>query len=129
MNGYVKGGPKVLLQLEGLGVLALSVTAYAISGFGWAWFALFFLAPDLTMLGYLGGRAFGAAAYNLGHSYLGPMLLLGAGVALHIPLALNVGLIWAAHIGFDRMLGYGLKYSEGFGFTHLGAKGKARAPA
>jgi hypothetical protein len=29
-----------------------------------------------------------------------------------------------AHIGIDRALGYGLKYSTGFGFTHLGRIGK-----
>jgi hypothetical protein len=32
-----------------------------------------------------------------------------------------------AHIGIDRALGYGLKYSAGFGFTHLGRIGKVTA--
>ena len=35
-------------------------------------------------------------------------------------------MIWLAHIGIDRALGYGLKYSTGFGFTHLGRIGKER---
>jgi hypothetical protein len=34
-----------------------------------------------------------------------------------------IALIWANHIGIDRMLGYGLKYAEGFRFTHLGRIG------
>ena len=29
-------------------------------------------------------------------------------------------------IGIDRALGYGLKYTAGFGLTHLGRIGKAR---
>jgi hypothetical protein len=28
--------------------------------------------------------------------------------------------IWVAHIGFDRLLGYGLKYPTAFKDTHLG---------
>ena len=40
------------------------------------------------------------------------------------PLILSIAMIWLAHIGFDRALGYGLKYASGFGFTHLGRIGK-----
>jgi hypothetical protein len=29
-------------------------------------------------------------------------------------------LIWIAHIGLDRAIGYGLKYPTGFRDTHLG---------
>jgi len=32
-----------------------------------------------------------------------------------------MALIWAAHIGFDRFLGYGLKYPVAFRVTHLGS--------
>ena len=39
-------------------------------------------------------------------------------------LAMHLALIWSAHIGFDRALGYGLKYDTGFSFTHLGRIGK-----
>ena len=126
-NGYVTGAPKALLQLEGLGVMALSAFAFGQTGLGWGWFAGLFLAPDLAMFGYLGGRKIGAAAYNLGHSYIGPLLLLALGFGLHIQPLLGAGLIWSAHIGFDRLLGYGLKYGDGFGFTHLGTNRKARA--
>lgn len=52
---------------------------------------------------------------------------MAAGLALATPLALSIAMIWLAHIGFDRALGYGLKYSDGFGFTHLGRIGKASA--
>ena len=40
--------------------------------------------------------------------------------------ALALGLIWLAHIGFDRALGYGLKSASGFRDTHLGAPGRSR---
>ena len=42
------------------------------------------------------------------------------------PLTLSIAMIWLAHIGIDRALGYGLKYSAGFGFTHLGRIGSRR---
>jgi hypothetical protein len=31
----------------------------------------------------------------------------------------QLGLIWLAHVGADRLLGYGLKYPTGFRDTHL----------
>ncbi|KKB35215.1 hypothetical protein QY97_01956 [Bacillus thermotolerans] len=34
-------------------------------------------------------------------------------------MVLAVGLIWSAHIGMDRAIGYGLKYSTHFKDTHL----------
>ncbi len=129
MHGSVTGTLKHLLQLEGLFVLMLSALLYSHFGNGWATFALFFLAPDVAMLGYLGGRKAGAAVYNLTHSYVLPLALLGYAVLAHADLPAAAGLIWTAHIGFDRMLGYGLKYGDGFGFTHLGLKGKARTRA
>jgi hypothetical protein len=27
--------------------------------------------------------------------------------------------VWVAHVGMDRLMGYGLKYEEGFRSTHL----------
>ena len=33
--------------------------------------------------------------------------------------ATQIALIWLAHIGVDRLLGYGLKYPTGFKDTHL----------
>jgi hypothetical protein len=43
-------------------------------------------------------------------------------MSIHMPLF--VACIWAAHVGFDRMLGYGLKYGTSFGDTHLGRRGR-----
>jgi hypothetical protein len=125
-DGCVTGAPMVLLRLEGAVVLAAASTAYARLGGDWPMFALLFLAPDVSMLGYLAGRRIGAIAYNLGHSYLLPAALAAMGVVFAQPSLWALALIWTAHIGFDRMLGYGLKYATGFGYTHLGVVGRAK---
>ncbi|WP_304177987.1 DUF4260 domain-containing protein [Phenylobacterium aquaticum] len=119
-RGQAVGGPKAILRLEGGVVLAVAAAAYSQAGSGWMLFALLFLVPDVSMLGYLAGRRIGAVGYNLGHSYLGPAALGAYGLWSATPLAVSVALIWVAHIGFDRMLGYGLKYATGFKHTHLG---------
>jgi hypothetical protein len=127
--GSAMGTPLTLLRLEGLVVLAAASCAYQAVGARWSLFALLFLVPDLSMLGYLVNRRVGAACYNAGHSYFGPALLLALGAAFHTPTALAVACIWVAHVGFDRLLGYGLKYASGFGDTHLGRKGRSAAHA
>ncbi|MCW4453349.1 DUF4260 domain-containing protein [Flavobacterium sp. MXW15] len=126
MSGAVSGGARTVLRLEGLCVLVACLLAYPAAGSGWPLFALLFLAPDLSFAGYLAGPRVGAAFYNAAHSYIGALALLCTGALLALPLATAVGLVWAAHIGFDRALGYGLKYPRGFGFTHLGAIGRGR---
>lgn len=119
------GAPRLILRLEGGAALAAAAIAYAHVGSGWGLFALLFLVPDLAMLGYLAGPTVGAAAYNAGHSYLGPALIGLLARAGGPTILVSLALIWAAHIGFDRMLGYGLKYPTAFGHTHLGRVGKA----
>ena len=118
------GGVQQLLRLEGFAILAAAVAAYAALGGSWLVFALLLLAPDLTMLGYLAGPAIGAAAYNAAHSYVGPAALGALGLAFAAPLAQTLALIWIAHIGLDRALGYGLKFATGFSDTHLGRIGR-----
>jgi len=118
------GGVRWLLRLEGLAVAAAAAIMYEKSGFGWGVFALYFLAPDVSLLGYLAGNRFGAIAYNAAHSYLGALACFSAGLMLASPALEVAGLIWCAHIGFDRALGFGLKYAAGFRFTHLGQIGR-----
>ncbi len=118
---------RTLLRLEGLAVLGGALIAYDQLGAGWGAFALLFLLPDLSMLGYLRDARTGALLYNAAHSYLGPAALIALGALGTQPVALAGGLIWLAHIGLDRMLGYGLKYQEGFRATHLGRIGRPDA--
>ena len=123
-------GPKILQRVEGGVLLALAVVLYARNGGEWWLFALLLLAPDLSALGYLGGNRVGASVYNLFHNYTLPGVLAAYGVLGGSALASSISLIWFAHIGMDRLLGYGLKYANSFGDTHLGRMGKARsAPA
>jgi hypothetical protein len=126
VHGAASGGVRILLRAEGACALAAAVLAYARFGHGWGMFALFFLTPDLSFLGYLAGPETGTVSYNFAHSFVGALTALAAGALLSLPVLVTAGLIWVAHIGFDRALGYGLKYSDGFAFTHLGRIGRAR---
>ena len=112
--------PKVLLHVEGAAVLAGAALVYGLSGHSWLRFSLLFFVPDVSMLGYAGGPRLGAALYNLIHSYTLPLLILAAVITQHRGDLMPYALIWLAHIGFDRMLGYGLKYPTQFKDTHLG---------
>jgi hypothetical protein len=121
----VAGTPRVLLRVEGAWVFAIALVLYARLDESWWLFAILFLAPDLSFIGYLAGARLGAIAYNLVHTIAGPILLALAGLFVPYEPAMAVALIWLAHCGFDRALGYGLKYEAGFGFTHLGRIGRA----
>lgn len=118
-------GITVLLRAEGLIVLLVSLLAYSEFGIGWGLFALCFLLPDLALFGYLAGPRTGALLYNSTHSYIGPLLCVAAGLSFAPPWMLSAGIIWSAHIGFDRALGYGLKFGKGFRHTHLGLIGRS----
>jgi hypothetical protein len=113
-----------ILRLEGAAALAAAIALYAHAGFSWPLFAILLLAPDLAMLAYLTGPRAGASGYNFVHTYALSVPLALAGYLLASPIALALGLIWIAHIGMDRMFGYGLKYASGFSDTHLGRIGR-----
>lgn len=115
----------VLQRLEGLAALGFGIIAYAALGQSWLVFALLFFVPDLFMLGYVRSARLGAMTYNLAHTYVAPALLALFGFVVG-PVAFGLAAIWVAHIGLDRMLGYGLKLNGGFEQTHLGLIGKAR---
>jgi hypothetical protein len=123
-EGAVSGGLRTLLRLEGLTLFAGMTLLYAVWGGSWWVYAILFLVPDISFAAYLAGPRVGAFIYNAAHSYMAPMALMVTGFAITQPLVLSIAMIWLAHIGIDRALGYGLKYSAGFGFTHLGRIGK-----
>ncbi|MGA2997009.1 DUF4260 domain-containing protein [Bradyrhizobium sp.] len=123
-TGSVSGGLRTVLRLEGLTLLAGMTLLYAFRGGPWWLYAVLFLSPDLSFVAYLAGPKIGACAYNAVHSTIIPLGLLTVGFGFAPPLVVSLALIWLAHIGFDRALGYGLKYSAGFGFTHLGRLGR-----
>jgi hypothetical protein len=111
--------PSLLLHIEEAVLLILSIFAYQHLHYSWLLLAILFLTPDLFMLGYLVNVRLGAAAYNLVHTLTLPFALLLASYIEHWHMAPAIALIWIAHIAFDRLLGYGLKYPTYFKDTHL----------
>ena len=111
--------PRSLLHIEGAVVAVAAVALYFHLGYPWLLVLLLALAPDLSMVGYVAGSAVGAVAYDIAHTYAIPVALALVGVFADTNLAVQIALIWGAHIGVDRAIGYGLKYRTGFQDTHL----------
>lgn len=122
--GAAAGGVRLVLRLEGLALFVAAIGAFIALDGRWWLLAVLILAPDLAFLGYLAGARAGAVAYDALHSTIGPLALGGLALAADWPLVLAIALIWLAHVGIDRALGYGLKYASGFTDTHLGRIGR-----
>lgn len=116
--------PIIYQRIEAAALLVASVYFYHHFGFSLLFFGLLLFAFDIFMVGYLINKRVGAHVYNLGHSLIGPAALLAAASYLNNWLGIAVSIIWVAHIGMDRALGYGLKTCAGFRHTHLGDIGK-----
>lgn len=114
-----------ILRLEGGVVFVLSFVTYEWLGYSW-WYWLLLLVPDIFMFGYAKSKELGALTYNLGHTYLTPALLLLIAYMFNWGMLAALAIIWVAHIGMDRLLGYGLKTPKGFEHTHLGKIGKTK---
>lgn len=112
------------LKLEEFALLALAIYLNASLPYpGW-WYAAFFLAPDIGMLGYLINSRIGAVTYNLLHHRLVAVACCLAGWAFQLNMVAFMGVLMLGHISFDRLLGYGLKFADDFKHTHLGWIGK-----
>jgi hypothetical protein len=125
-RGSIVTDPIVLQRIEGGVLLVIALVLYAKHSGPWLLFIVLILAPDLFMAGYLAGPRTGATVYNLGHTWLLPGILAIVGVLGGADLAISVALIWFAHIGVDRLMGYGLKLPTAFQDTHLGRIGRRR---
>lgn len=111
--------PRTFLRIEGLAVLGVALGGYfTLNGPIWLLVVLA-LAPDLSMIGYLAGPRLGSLSYNVVHMYTLPLALGALGFWWDVHTALLVALVWAGHIGADRLAGYGLKFESGFKDTHL----------
>ena len=113
------------LKLEELAMLLLGMFLFQFLEYDWWIFAALFFVPDVGMLGYLFGSKAGAVTYNLFHHKGLALLLYIVGLNIMSEEMQLAGLILFSHASFDRLLGYGLKYEQGFKFTHLGEIGKA----
>ena len=107
-------------------MLALSVFALYYFNQPWWIFILLLFAPDISMIGYLVNNIAGAFSYNLFHHKGVAVVLFVAGILISNQILQITGIILFGHSSLDRMLGYGLKYNEGFKFTHLGKIGKEK---
>ena len=122
--GRVEGTPRRWLRLEAAAAFAGGVAIYGAVGGNWLFLLPLLLLPDLSMAGYLAGPRIGAMTYNVAHTWVTGLAVLGAGIWLaSVPLEL-VGAVLVAHVGMDRLMGYGLKYPTSFGDTHLGRIGR-----
>jgi Domain of unknown function (DUF4260) len=111
--------PRLLLRFEGLVLFACAIALYVREDYSILALVLLFLAPDLSFLGLAAGPRLGAVAYDAAHTYVGPILLASVSVIVEWDAGVMLGLIWLAHIGIDRALGYGLRYPDAFRETHL----------
>ncbi|MFD1094846.1 DUF4260 domain-containing protein [Salegentibacter chungangensis] len=115
---------KLSLKLEELAMFLLGLLAFNQLEYSWWWFIGLFFAPDIGALGYLINNRTGAFTYNLFHHKAIAIGIWFTGLYLTNPPLQLIGVILFSHSAFDRILGYGLKYEQGFKFTHLGEIGK-----
>ncbi len=101
--------PSWFMSGEGAILLASAIWLYALHGGNWLLFAALLFAPDLSALGYLVNTRIGATAYNIAHAVILPALLIMAGLLTGNALIISLALIWFAHLGMDRLVGYGFK--------------------
>jgi hypothetical protein len=114
-----------ILKLEQLGLLLLFITVYFHFYPGtWGLFLGLFFVPDISFAMYLISARVGAIAYNILHHKGVMAIVVILGLYMQDDLIIKIGLIFLAHSSFDRVLGYGLKYPDDFGHTHLGWIGK-----
>ena len=118
MNNILKS--EQLIQF----VLAVLALYYQPISLAWWLWILLFLAPDISMVGYLVNTRIGALFYNIAHHKAVAGLFICVGIGIHAPWILLAGLLLWAHSSFDRVMGYGLKYADSFQHTHLGFIGK-----
>lgn len=112
--------PTTLLRMEGAALLVVAALAYARLSGSWLAFFVLLLAPDAGMLGYLRDTKLGAATYNLVHTEALPLAVVAYSLVSADLAQLPLALIWLAHIGMDRLFGFGLKHPTAFKDTHLG---------
>lgn len=118
---------KGIIKLEEAMMLALSLFLFNRLPYSWWLFAALFLTPDLSMLGYLINSKVGAITYNIAHHKGLALTLYFIGLYAGLTPLQFAGLLLFAHSSFDRVMGYGLKYSDSFNHTHLGMIGKSKS--
>jgi hypothetical protein len=115
---------RLLLNLEDFAEFLFAIFIFSYLDFAWWWFPALLLLPDLSMIGYVFNTKVGAVLYNFFH-HKGLGIAVGiAGSMMFNESLLFAGTILFGHSAMDRCFGYGLKYTDSFKNTHLGAIGK-----
>ncbi len=123
----MKTGPmRLLVRLEELGFFLVTIYLFTLLPYPWWVYPLLLFVPDISIMGYMINSTTGAYLYNFLHHRGISMILYAAGMVLDTPLMALAGLILFAHSSLDRVMGYGLKHTEGFHETHLGRIGKKK---
>jgi len=115
---------KTLIKLEEAALFGLGIYLFSLLDFAWWWFPALTLTPDISFTGYAFGNRTGAWVYNLFHHRGIAIVVYLSGIYFGNEIVQLIGVILFAHSSMDRMFGYGLKYENGFKFTHLGEIGK-----
>ena len=116
----------VTLQAEEAAITAIAIyflTKHRLGLPFWLWIPLF-LSPDTPCWVTCSTTVWVHLLINLFHHRAVGLFVVAAGFLLHQEVMINVGILLFAHSSFDRMLGYGLKYSDSFNHTSLGWMGK-----
>jgi Domain of unknown function (DUF4260) len=116
---------KNILKSEEVMEFLFSLFVFSKLEFSMWWFPVLILAPDISMIGYLINPKAGAWCYNIAHHKGIALIIFALGVFSSNSLLELAGVILFAHSSMDRILGYGLKYSDSFHNTHLGRIGKS----
>jgi uncharacterized protein DUF4260 len=111
--------PAIFLRIEGGALFVAAIALYLDADYPWWLFVVLLLAPDVGAVGYVAGPRVGAAVYDTAHLEVFPIALAVVGVLAGNDVCLQLALIWLAHIGIDRAVGYGLKYPTHHKDTHL----------
>jgi hypothetical protein len=115
---------KTLLRIEDLAGFLFSIYVFSLLSYPWWVYIALFLTPDLSIVGYLAGPRVGAFTYNLVHHKALSLSLIVLGGWLSVPVISLAGAVLLGHSSMDRVIGYGLKYSDSFKHTHLGTIGR-----
>lgn len=108
-----------LIKLENACVFITVISVYFIFDFSLWILLIFLLVPDISMIGYAVNNDIGSKIYNLGHTYVLPIIITLLYLLTNEEKILQISLIWLAHISMDRTIGYGLKYALGFNKTTI----------
>lgn len=111
------------IKLEELAMLILSIILFYRLEYSFWWYLALFFVPDVSFLGYIVSPKIGAFFYNLLHHKGIAIILYLVGLYFSNNLIQLIGIVFFGHSCFDRILGYGLKYSDSFNNTHLGKIG------